>query len=441
MAGLLSSGSPNMGTMHVGGSLASFEFKHNCLGLTTHSQDAPPYSSLLSHRHLFQSQWSKNDQNHQHSTTQDSRVGGNKRVPASDQANGTKVCGKLAASGTRLAHDIGLKDDECKRRRTTRHQLSAHEKKLMNQSIDAQLVGPVPCSDSAKEDSVLSTRRRKEDGKACHTQVQCVDQHVHELIWQWRNSNTLQEHYLDHVFLAEGFTHILGIHNCEVVLLFNLQVKKLVRFIPFYHEKFGFCWAAFELDQLGAVDSPPLAMVSREQLEVFALHTSMLDPVVGPRILRLLPFLGDLDPADSAPKRGRIEPLVATRAGTPHVSSACSSVGVCYASTGASASSGKGKRPKVANRKLAAGLPYFGDITAATWNAQSLCCDDANKLRRKMILIKQLAVHNQIIGVQETFATRGSEAAWKGPSTHKSWWSHSTTRPKPSDANPAVANK
>ena len=69
MAGLLSSGSPNMGTMHVGGSLASFEFKHNCLGLTTHSQDAPPYSSLLSHRHLFQSQWSKNDQNHQHSTT------------------------------------------------------------------------------------------------------------------------------------------------------------------------------------------------------------------------------------------------------------------------------------------------------------------------------------------------------------------------------------
>ena len=71
----------------------------------------------------------------------------------------------------------------------------------MNQSINAQLVGPVPCSDSATEDSVLSTRRRKEDGRrTCHTRVYCVDQHVHELIWHWMNSNTFQEHYIDHVF-------------------------------------------------------------------------------------------------------------------------------------------------------------------------------------------------------------------------------------------------
>ena len=52
---------------------------------------------------------------------------------------------------------------------------------------------------------------------------------------------------MDHVFLAEGFTHILGIHNGEAVLLSNLQIKELVQFIPFYHEKFSFCWAAFKL--------------------------------------------------------------------------------------------------------------------------------------------------------------------------------------------------
>ena len=192
MAGLLFSGSPIMGMMHAGGSLACSEFKHNCLGLTSLPQDAPPYSSLLSHRHLFQSQWSKNDQNHQHSATQDSRVGGSKRVPASDQANGTKAGDTLAASGTRLVHDSAFIDDGCKRRRTTRHLFPAHDWKPLNQSINAQLVGPVLRPDPAKEDLVVHTRRRKEKAKDCHTQVQCVDQHVHELIWQWKNSGTLQ---------------------------------------------------------------------------------------------------------------------------------------------------------------------------------------------------------------------------------------------------------
>ena len=165
MAGLLTVGSPNMGTMHDGGSLACYEFKHNCLGLTTRLQDVPPHSSFLSHRQSFQSQLSTKVQHLQHPSTQDSRVGGNKRVPASSQANGTKACDKLATSGTRLAYGNDVKDDERKRRRTTRHQHSAYGKNLTNQSINAQHVGPVPCPDSTKGGSVTSTRRRKEDDK------------------------------------------------------------------------------------------------------------------------------------------------------------------------------------------------------------------------------------------------------------------------------------
>ena len=122
MAVLLSLGSPNMGKMHEGDALASYEFKHNCLGLTTRLQDAPIHSPSLSYRHSSQSQLCTKDQHHQHLSTQGNCVGGNERVPASNQANGTKACDKLATSGTRLAHGMHDNDDYCKRRKINRLQ-------------------------------------------------------------------------------------------------------------------------------------------------------------------------------------------------------------------------------------------------------------------------------------------------------------------------------
>ena len=65
----------------------------------------------------------------------------------------------------------------------------------------------------------------------------------------------------------------------------------------------------------------------------------------------------------------------------------------------------------------------------ATWNAQSLCCEDRNKFRQNKCLAKQLAQINGIICIQETFGTKGIESAWKPPDRFKAWWSHCTTRP------------
>ena len=130
MAGLLTVGSPNMGTMHDGGSLACYEFKHNCLGLTTRLQDAPIYLPSLSYRHSSQSQLCTKDQHHQHPSTQGNCVGGHERLPASNQANGTKACDKLATSGTRLAYVTHETDGDNKRRKITRRQHSANGKTL-----------------------------------------------------------------------------------------------------------------------------------------------------------------------------------------------------------------------------------------------------------------------------------------------------------------------
>ena len=65
------------------------------------------------------------------------------------------------------------------------------------------------------------------------------------------------------------------------------------------------------------------------------------------------------------------------------------------------------------------------------WNAQLICCEDKNKFSRKKCLVKQLAQSNDVICIQETFATKGIEAAWKPPEGFSAWWSHCTTRSKP----------
>ena len=181
-------------------------------------------------------------------------------------------------------------------------------------------------------------------------------------------------------------------------------------------------WAAFELDKLGISGEVPLAIVSREQLDAFALHTARLDPAVGPRILRILPFLGDGDCTAPDRKCRRLEFPTVTRP----CDAGNSGVGTRRGSSSASGVPVGGGRPrkqcKIQNKKLAAGMPYLDDITVVTWNAQSLCCEDPNKFRRKRLMVKQLANHTQIIGTQETCATKGAEKAWEGPESHIIWW-------------------
>ena len=274
MARLLSWGSPDRGLLHAGDSLAKNDCLHNCPGLTTRPRDAPMHFSPLSSRQLHQSYSCTKGHFHQHPSNQDNCVGDKGRVPASHQANGVVVGVKLATSGTRLKHCTNDREDESKRRKITRFRHSALETKAVKQSLHARPAlaacpdedGTRPRIGSGGNDPGSSTQLRKEGGKRTrHSDIQCVDQHVHELIWQWKNSNTLQEHYIDHVFLAEGCTHIIGIINNEVVLICDQQIKKLIRFVSFYHVKFGFCWAGFELDKIGAVDSSPLAIVAKSQ--------------------------------------------------------------------------------------------------------------------------------------------------------------------------------
>ena len=144
-----------------------------------------------------------------------------------------------------------------------------------------------------------------------------------------------------------------------------------------------FCLGCFFcIDSVGNVGEDPLALVSRESMDVFfTLHVTRLDPCLGPRILRIAPLLGlrDATPTgagdgalcyptaillgDIVQDGGDMRPLQRMA-----VDSSCTSKNAKKASI-------------IRNQRLTSGIPFLGDIRLATWNAQSLCCEDRNKFR------------------------------------------------------------
>ena len=119
-----------------------------------------------------------------------------------------------------------------------------------------------------------------------------MDHFAYSLIEGWKRGGTLQDHTIHHLYLKEGFSCVKGIQNRDAVLLYEANPVCLARFLPFFQPGYGFVWAAFCIDSVGNIGEDPLALVSRERMDVFTLHATRLDPCLGPRILRIAPLLG-----------------------------------------------------------------------------------------------------------------------------------------------------
>ena len=193
-----------------------------------------------------------------------------------------------------------------------------------------------------------------------YTWVRCVDTQVYDLIQQWREQGALQDHNIGYIVVAEGFRHILRIQNKEAVLLNGQEVKRLVRLIPFYHAVLGFCWAAFEIVEIGVGGAKPLALVDREQWEVFALHAARLDLVVSPRVLRIAPFLETGARERSEPKCSRLDYPSALRVSPAEVASQNTRRAKCSAPGCSATQRCHQKRVEISNRKLMSGIRLFG---------------------------------------------------------------------------------
>ena len=114
-------------------------------------------------------------------------------------------------------------------------------------------------------------------------------------------------------------------------------------------------------------------------METHVNHTLMLDPTVGPRILRIAPLLDCDVGAVPDSKCRKLEYLAASR---PRAKGAAQNSARAIASEAAGLpkeDDSRKNRLKVKNKKLVAGFPFLGDISVASWNAQSLCCEDPNK--------------------------------------------------------------
>ena len=101
---------------------------------------------------------------------------------------------------------------------------------------------------------------------------------------------------------------------------------------------------------------------------------------------------------------------------------------------------GKDGRPvnkvkRIVNRSIGLGTPFVGDFCGGSWNAQSLFCECKIKANRKKLKICQILKKSDFLCIQETFATRGCEAALKLPNGTTAFWSLLVERPSENLSN------